>query len=463
MKNFTRLARLTGRYETFTLLDNAGDPVQTFDLFVNSLVREGLSPSTVTTYSNHIASFLDYLTEAKVFGFPCEQLELWNAIKGYLPARLAGENACGDFNIISRRTLGQKRLTKAAAKNHTAAINKFLFESEAHALHLRQIEEWEGGISEGPSKQLFQETARQRSGAEIKRIYQSSMMVNVMNHHPKIARAKIVKVRGKDNNPNRDKDFPAEHILSLLDCASCARDEALWALSAGTGVRPHEALLLEMDHIDFERRKVVIEDPDNRRFASQMPDELQRRWKGRAVSETYFIPILRDRFFKALERYIRTEYIPIPNQRLVFQSLRGDRKPYFEVADKNRIQSFRRAVRRVQKRLPSEDARLADLTPHSLRHFYGTFMLNYVPLGKNQYGLRPVEVQRLMGHEQLQSTLKYARQDKIALDAKILLMNMHAMNEAPEVDQLLRWIANKYADSADRLNRAVAARQIGND
>ncbi|MFG6517538.1 tyrosine-type recombinase/integrase [Sulfitobacter sp. 1A13368] len=463
MKNYTRLARQTGRYETFILLDNAGGSVQAFDLFVNSLIREGLSPSTVTTYSNHIASFLDYLTEAKVFGFPSRQLELQAAIKGYLPARLAGANARGDFDIISRKILGQKRLTKAAAKNHATAINKFILESEGHALHLQQIEEWEGSISEGPSKQVFQETTRQRSGAEIKRIYQSSMMVNVMNHHPKVARGKIVKVSGKDNSPNRDKDFPAEYILSLLDCASCARDEALWALSAGTGVRPHEALLLEMDHIDFERRKVVVEDPDNRRFASQMPDELRRRWKGRAVSETYFIPILRDRFFQTLERYIRTEYMPVPNQSLVFQQLRGDRSPYIGVADKNRIQSFKRAVRRVQKRLPSEDARLTGLTPHSLRHFYGTFMLNYVPLGNNQYGLRPVEVQRLMGHEQLISTLKYARQDKLALDAKILLMNMHAMNEAPEIDHLIKWMANKYSDHADRLNKAVAARQIGND
>ena len=90
-------------------------------------------------------------------------------------------------------------------------------------------------------------------------------------------------------------------------------------------------------------------------------------------------------------------------------------------------------------------------------------MLNYVPLGNNQYGLRPVEVQRLMGHEQLISTLKYARQDKLALDAKILLMNMHAMNEAPEIDHLIKWMANKYSDHADRLNKAVAARQIGND
>lgn len=460
MKNYTRLARKTGRYETFTLLDDAGNPVQPFDLFVNSLIQEDLSPSTVTTYSNHIASFLDYLTEAKVFGFPCSQLELRNAIKAYLPARLAGTNARGAFDIISRKILGQRKLAKAAAKNHATAINKFLFESDHHALHLQQIEDWEAETFEAPPKELFHDMTRQRSGAELKRIRRSSMMVNVMNHHPKVAHEKFVKVRGKDSSSNRNKDFPAEHILSLLDCASCARDEALWALSAGTGIRPHEALLLEMDHIDFDRRTVVVEDPNNRRFASQMPDELRKRWKGRAVSETYFIPILQDRFFNALERYIRTEYTPVPNDVLVFQSLKGVQKPYLNVADKNRIQSFGRAVQRIQKRLPRNDALLNDLTPHSLRHFYGTFMLNYIPLGNNEYGLRPVEVQRLMGHEELKSTLQYARQDKLALDAKILLMNMHAMNEGPEVDHLLKWMADKYSDNAERLNKAAAAKRV---
>ncbi|MFG6510545.1 MULTISPECIES: tyrosine-type recombinase/integrase [unclassified Sulfitobacter] len=463
MKNYTRVARKTGRYQTFALLDNAGDIVQAFDLFVNNLVCEGLSPSTVTTYSNHIASFLDYLTEAKVFGFPCSQLELRNAIKGYLPARLAGANASGNFDIVSRKVLRHKRLTKAAAKNHATAINRFLCESDGHALHLQQIEEWEPGASNTPPTRLFRDTSRQRSGAEIKRIYQSSMMVNVINHHPNVASEKLVKVRGKDSSPNRNNDFPAKNILSLLDCASCARDEALWALQAGTGVRPHEAILTEWDYIDRDRRSVVVEDPHNRRFASQMPDEYFARWKGRAVSETYFIPILRDRFFSALERYVRTEYIPVPNERLVFQSLRGNRKPYIEVADKNRIQSFKRAARRVQKQFPNEDLSLADLTPHSLRHFYGTFMLNYVPLGNDEYGLKPIQVQRLMGHEELKSTLKYARQDKLALDAKILLMNMHAMGEAPEVDHLIKWMANKYSANADRLNSIAAARQIKND
>lgn len=463
MKNFTRIARSTDRIKTFSLIDNEGNIVQAFDLFVDSIVREGLQAATIETYSNHVAAFLEFLTEVKVFGFPCSEMEMLGAIKGYLPARLAGANARGSFNIISRNLLGQKKLTKASAKNHAAAINKFLFESNQYALHIQQIEDWEAGAASKTPKQLFQTSARQRSRAEISRIYQSSMMINVMNHHPTITAGKVLKVRGKDYSTNEDKDFPTEYISWLLDSATCARDEALWALQAGTGLRPHEAILLGIDQIDFDRRAVAVEDPHNRRYASQMPDHYFAKWKGRALSETYFIPLLRDRFFKALERYFRTEYVPHPNERLVFQSLKGDRKPYLEVSDKSRIQSFARACLRVQKRLPKGGADLTDLTPHSLRHFYGTYMLNYIPVGTNNFGLRPVEVQRLMGHEKLETTMKYARHDKLALDAQIMLMNMHAMNEAPEVDQLVKWMADKYADHADRLNKAMAARAGNND
>jgi integrase len=284
------------------------------------------------------------------------------------------------------------------------------------------------------------------------------MMINVMKHHPTITAGKVLRVRGRDNSNNKDKDFPVEYISWLLDSATCARDEALWALQAGTGLRSHEAILLEIDQIDFDRREVAVEDPHNRRYASQMPQHYFARWKGRAISETYFIPLLRDRFFAALERYFRTEYMPHPNDSLVFQSLKGDHKPYVEVSDKSRIQSFERACLRVQERIPEGGPDLTELTPHSLRHLYGTYMLNYAPVGPDSFGLRPIEVQRLMGHLKLATTLKYARQDKLALDAKIMFMNMHAMNEDPEIDQLMKWMANKHLTQADRLNKAIAAR-----
>ena len=458
MMNYTRVARLVDGVLAFSLIDDHGNAVQAFDIFVDCILREGLRLKTVETYSNHVASFLDFLTQAQVFGWPCSEVQMIDAIKKYLPARMAGGSADGKFNLISRQVLGQSKLTKASAKSHAAAINKFLFESDQYALHVRQIESWEVGASEKAPKQLFGANIRRRSKIEVSRIYQSSMMINVMKYHPIITAEKALIVRGKDNSNNLNKDFPPEYISWLLDNATCARDEALWALQAGTGLRSHEALLLEMGQIDFDNRTVAAVDPHNRRFASQLPTSYFKRWKGRALSETYFIPLLRDRFFNALERYFRTEYKPRVNDAIVFQLLKDDQKPYFEVSDKSRIQSFRRACLRVQNRIAEGAADLTSFTPHSLRHFYGTYMLNYAPVGPDSFGLRPVEVQRLMGHQNLETTMKYARQDKLALDAKLMFMNMHAMNGAPEADQLVKWIADKYSYHAERLNKSISAR-----
>jgi integrase len=456
MKNFTRIDHSSGRFRIFSLIDDEGDISQAFDLFVNALVREDLQPQTVEAYSNRVASFLDYLTEAKVFGVLSSRLELMSAIKSYLPARISGKNASGKYSELSRNTLQQSKLKKSSAKNHAAAINKFLFDSDNYAVHLQQIDDWERGVNGVAPRSLFAASARRRSSSEIKKICQSSMMVNVMRCSPTLAEGKYLHVKGSDSQNLEDKDFPAAYLMALLDSASCARDEAIWALQAGTGLRPSEAIRLQMDDIDFKRRTVVVPDPENRRFASQMPDEFRKRWKGRAVSATYFIPALGDRFFTALEKYIRNEYSPRSSDAFVFQSVKGDNKPYVLVSDKSRIQSFNRACLRIQRHNPEAPCNLNHLSPHSLRHFYGTFMLNYVIVGNGQYGLRPVEVQRLMGHERLETTMKYARQDKIALEAKMMFMHSVAMNDPSDVNQVVKWIAEKYIHSENRLNKSIS-------
>lgn len=56
--------------------------------------------------------------------------------------------------------------------------------------------------------------------------------------------------------------------------------------------------------------------------------------------------------------------------------------------------------------------------PHGLRHMYGTYLLNYFPRSNGDYGLPAAWVQQLMGHADLESTLKYAKfdQDLIKLE-----------------------------------------------
>ena len=70
--------------------------------------------------------------------------------------------------------------------------------------------------------------------------------------------------------------------------------------------------------------------------------------------------------------------------------------------------SFKEAVERANIRPPCNERAW---TLHSLRHLYGTYMLNDYPIAPEQgrFGLPLTDVQMLMGHKSIRSTEKYAR------------------------------------------------------
>ncbi|KKL27833.1 hypothetical protein LCGC14_2381190, partial [marine sediment metagenome] len=89
-------------------------------------------------------------------------------------------------------------------------------------------------------------------------------------------------------------------------------------------------------------------------------------------------------------------------------------------------------------------------TPHSLRHFYGVFMLNFIPV-EGGYGLRLPEVQKLMGHEDSSSTAHYAREDPIILESKLRMIDHFAMGQTDKERDIRAWIAKRHTDIAQRM------------
>ncbi|SFF22436.1 Phage integrase family protein [Sulfitobacter brevis] len=246
-----------------------------------------------------------------------------------------------------------------------------------------------------------------------------------------------------------DKEFSAEYIMPLLDAATSWRDKAFWALVAGAGLRMSEAAQITWDAVLTEQRKVFIYDPEGHRYADQLPEEYAPRFKGRKYSGTYIIPQLRDVFFEALEQYVRREYRPTGNHNLVFQDIRTGQngRPFMLVSDKNMGSAFKRACRRAGvPRLPNGE----EYTLHSLRHFYGVFMLNYIPV-EGGYGLKLTEVQRLMGHEKASTTAKYAREDKLILQSKLELFDQFVLNGGLKETDLRTMLAKRHQEAAKRL------------
>jgi integrase len=464
MKNFTRVRSKWGKYDTLRLIDDDGEFLDVMDTFVAALIKRGEASATVDRYSNVVAQFLDYLVEVGVFGQPSSRYEILNAVDWYLAARVARPDALnissdaeGYFQAVSN--LKQKTLSRKSAQNAAAAINRFLELSDYWSTLTNDMADWDGiEVVEGAAPmELFKVLKKShRSATEIKRMMQKSMLAGVTRWKPNgIDRPKggmsiSSKIGGETSSKDNEMlDYPAEYLMPLLDAANCFRDQAVWSLMAGAGLRTSEAIQLPWEAIDFDNREVFVHDPESHRYADQLPQRYARRFKGRRFSETYIIPQLRDIFFEALENYLRYEHRPITPDRMVFQDIRtlGNGRPYSLVQDNNRIKAFHAAgIRSGAPRKPNGKP----YTPHSLRHFYGVFMLNFIPV-EGGYGLRLPEVQKLMGHEDSSSTAHYAREDPIILESKLRMIDHFAMGQTDKERDIRAWIAKRHTDIAQRM------------
>jgi integrase/recombinase XerD len=210
------------------------------------------------------------------------------------------------------------------------------------------------------------------------------------------------------------------------------RDKALYAFCAASGCRISEALQLLWEDIDMLAQTVRLENPNSRKscpsylaLATAKRDRLS--WKGRTTSVTLLIDPFATWFFEALADYLRYEYIPHGRHSFVFQYDDGTDQgaPYFLASASSRNGVFRRAVRLAGVELIQG--------PHSFRHMYGTYLLNYFPRPNGTYGLPMGTVQKLLGHKHAKDTAKYARYDMDLIDAELLHANMQLFSHGEVV------------------------------
>ena len=130
---------------------------------------------------------------------------------------------------------------------------------------------------------------------------------------------------------------------------------------------------------------------------------------------TLLIEPFASKFFESLKGYLDHERIAHGRHDFVFQYITGEQRgmPYFMSAASTRLEPFHKICTRIGVDLPRGTA------AHSLRHMYGTYLLNYFPRASGDYGLPAPMVQQLMGHASLKSTLKYARYDQDLLKLEI--------------------------------------------
>lgn len=464
MKHYTKILASIDGSNVKLLIDNNGERVESFYSFIYSLTTRNYAHLTVNRYADVVANFLDYLTEAGVFGTPATLREINDAVERYIPIRLrAAElrnmgraNATTEFEkwaVPIVESLEIRPLARSSLDNTLAAINAFLELSTAsHRLQLEEAKYNGVELDEGPPQSIFEALSGEIVMPEFQKrsMMQYSMLASVVRLNPDgIKRPKRLSAKATKRSRNVRKEFPFEFLQAVFDTATSWRDRCLWLLIAAAGLRPSEAAQIRWPDIFIKKRRVYIEDPKGLRFSAQLSKKERLRFKGREVSETYLTPPLKEMFFEALAMYTRFEYTPSVEHDFVFQDIRKGHngRPYYETSDEARGAAFRRACEKAGVPLRSDGKRY---TIRSLRHFYGVFMLNYLPV-PGGYGLKLSEVQKLLGHADINATALYAREDTLILESKLLFADEALFLDGPNLATLPKLIAARLESEAKKI------------
>ncbi len=408
---------------TWQLLGPDGRALDAFDAFAESLRNS--PPNTRKAYCRHLAEFFDYLIEATLLvgrGRHLTKLELSETIEAWGDYLLYGSGAGRDIarSVAESLPPGANSASSVTAKK--SALRRFLKLSEEVRKQMAEL----ASLYPGPS---VVDTAllpglgerRELTTFERKALNANSMLAGVVAGGPKFIEQVVLGEASRAVRYDEDRAFPYEKVFDLLDVLPSARDRAYYALLAASGARGHEALqVLLSDDIDVEDGTVRLVDPKTRpthpsyRALSSYERE-NLSWKGRTTDLTLLIEPFASAFFDALHHYLSTEHIPHGRHDFLFQYKpgRGRGQPYFLSNAGSRLEVFNRACGRIGVKLPHKTG------PHSLRHMYGTYLLNYFPRTNGDYGLPVPMVQQLMGHADVKQTLKYAKYDKDLIKLEI--------------------------------------------
>lgn len=169
----------------------------------------------------------------------------------------------------------------------------------------------------------------------------------------------------KLERPKKNKHLPTvlskEEIILILQATKNLKHRTILSFLYSSGLRIGEALKLELNHIDIDRRQLFI-----------------KRGKGR--KDRYVV--LADSIIPLLKNYLLT-YKPS------YYLFEGDvRKMYSDSS-----------VRKFLKRSVTDAGIRKKVTPHTLRHSYATHLL------EDGVGLR--HIQELLGHAKPETTMIY--------------------------------------------------------
>lgn len=424
---------------TWRLLGPGGLPLKPFEIFADALVDEKLPLNTREAYCYNLAGFIDYVYEA-VFALTAEQPELQvtsdlidDVLKAYDEYLVLGSDSANKIAKLVDKTRPSPRNTAGTSATKHAPIRKFLQLSE---LARRQtLELIQAGLKLGDfyltdGKPLTSGIGTRTPVSEMQRraMTATSMLTGVIAGGATFLKAPALQNTFPQITYDSSRAFPYDRIAEFIRALPTYRDKSFYSLLAASGCRGHEGIQLLFDDIDVIGGTVKLVDPRSRPnhksyLYLSFKEREQLAWKGRTTNITMLIEPFASMFFENLAEYMRNEYIPHGHHRFVFQYLTPQflGKPYFLSLADSRLDAFKKAISQV-------GITNAIHGPHSLRHAYGVYLLNYFPRINGDYGLPLSFVQQIMGHASIKSTMKYAIYDEELLRNELRYANAMVFN-----------------------------------
>jgi len=452
LKNYKKTEVTYNGQASWRLAGHYG-PVDGYKLFCDEMIDDGMPFNTRRTYASAVAQFLDYCYEAGVFEQTTTKREVNDAVKSYRHYLAQGEMSTKRIVSDLAKVLPHKLpKAKSSIGVSLAGVKRFLELSDDLATEQAELLSLNHGIDVSIDyNPIVNAMSCLRDVSENeRREIRNTLMGGVIRNAAK-GFTKAVKSLATNINPSNTPldvrwEFPLESIGLLIEEANLYRDKTMYCLLAGGGVRISEVLNVRWGHIDFEKKRVYVRDPRCERDLNTEED--RKKFKGRNISRVFMYQPFKDMFFYYLDKYINSnEFVATEKHDYIFQITKGNNKGGAIAIDgdeSTQWKNFTNTVKRLNIR-PKPDGRL--WSPHSLRHAYGVWMLNYIP-HEDGVGFPLAVVTRLMGHKNSSTTDSYARDDIDSIDEKleyfdrIVIANSHTAHDLQKIkaERLLRQI-----------------------
>ncbi len=389
-------------YETVT-----GAPLDFYNEFTEYLWNEiGISyaRNSAIAMERGARVFSEFLYETGALSGRLDPVTASKTIHLFSSYLIDGANA---RDPIVRRAFirtGRKTISAKSAGQFIAAANLMLTVCSVITFEQAEITSALTGLPpQMPVNALPELKPRVRTPQELARIHANTLQVK-----PKLGTG-AKKARGGLRAPKVKKDRKAKHIgiphiLPMLENAPTPLDGVIWSLGLGS-LRLSEAVGVRLEDIDVQKGVIRVEDPEGLRDTK---NKERFGFKGRKTADVKMFEPFKSVFWQKLAEYMTVR--PRSDSPWLLLSLDKDTYgvPLCELNSNSVNRAINRRIQATQKKLKFV-APQGNYSSHDFRHLFGVWARNYVVVpDRPKPGLDLPEIQLLMGHADLKSTLVYA-------------------------------------------------------